>query len=744
MDIDHDLLFGALALQTGVIDPRQFIESFKHWGGRSEPSLRDVLVQFGGISPSDAPHIEYLLRRALDKHQGDAKATLSGLPSMIRQALEALEQIDPEGTSAGLIASQFLGTEESDVGFSLQESRYDLIKPYGSGGIGRIWRARDRQFDREVALKELRRERADDSKVAARFLREARLTGQLEHPGVVPVYELGFRPETNQPYYTMRLVQGRTLAESVHAYHARRAEGRDDPMEFVSLLNAFAAVCNTIAYAHSRGILHRDLKGENVVLGDFGEVIVLDWGVAKRVDQPDDAADAVTETLDAGRDPTLTVQGEIIGTPAYMSPEQAEGRQDRIDQRTDIYGLGTMLYTILTGRSPFEGSSIFDVLRKAVKGEHSPPRQINPDAPAALEEACLKAMAKAPEKRYASAAELAQEVQRWQEVQRRQAEDALRTSEEKYRSLADLIPGIVWTARPDGWIDYANQFWLKFTGLTMEETEGSGWAVAVHPDDLDHVVKVWAKSLQTGEPAEVQYRIKRAADGVYRWFLAQGRPVRDGEGRIFKWFGLLTEIDDQKQGEKALKREYSLVRLLHEVTVAAYEAATVEEAMQVAVDKICAYTGWPVGHVYIVDDLSPKDLAPTTIWHLDRPKDFESFVRVTEATRLATGIGLPGRVLAAKQPFWVMDVTKDDNFPRAKLAANLGVKGAFGFPVATAGGVAAVLEFFTSDPIEPDEALLRSMAQIGLQLGQVFDRKRAKAELQEVRSRLTNEFKRLD
>src|SRR4029453_9471516 len=107
-------------------------------------------------------------------------------------------------------------------GFSLQESRYDLIKPYGSGGIGRIWRARDRQFDREVALKELRRERADDSKVAARFLREARLTGQLEHPGVVPVYELGFRPETNQPYYAMRLLHGRPLAHAGAHTHPQR------------------------------------------------------------------------------------------------------------------------------------------------------------------------------------------------------------------------------------------------------------------------------------------------------------------------------------------------------------------------------------------------------------------------------------------------------------------------------------------------------------------------------------------
>ncbi len=205
--------------------------------------------------------------------------------------------------------------------------------------------------------------------------------------------------------------------------------------------------------------------------------------------------------------------------------------------------------------------------------------------------------------------------------------------------------------------------------------------------------------------------------------------MRDREGRIVKWFGLLTEIEDQKQGQKALERQNALVRLLHQVTVAAYEAATVEEALQAGIDQVCAYTGWPVGHVYVLADDGSQELVPTTIWHLDRPEDFESFVRVTEATRLAAGAGLPGRVLAGKQPFWIMDVTQDDNFPRAKAAANLGVKGAFAFPVLTAAGVVAVLEFFTSEPKEPDEVLLRAMAQIGLQLGQVFERKRAERAL---------------
>ena len=211
----------------------------------------------------------------------------------------------------------------------------------------------------------------------------------------------------------------------------------------------------------------------------------------------------------------------------------------------------------------------------------------------------------------------------WRDVtERKRAEEELRASEEQYHSLADLIPGIVWTARSDGSIDYANQFWFKYTGLTMPQTEGSGWTVTVHPDDLEHLSQVWGKALQCGEPVEVEYRIRRAADGVYRWFLAQGRPVRDREGRIVKWFGLITDIEDQKQGQKVLERQNALVRLLHQITVAAYEAAPVEEALEAGIGQVCAYTGWPIGHVYVLADDGSEELVPTSIWHLDRPTDF--------------------------------------------------------------------------------------------------------------------------
>ena len=263
-----------------------------------------------------------------------------------------------------------------------------------------------------MALKELRPEQANNPVVWSRFLEEAKITGQLEHPNIVPVHELVRAGEGRQPFYTMRFVKGRTLSEAIEAFHRCRAEGKFDPLEFRALLGAFLGVCNAVAYAHSRGVIHRDLKPENVVLGDYGEVIVLDWGLAKLVERPEETlSPAVALAPDADRGET--VEGQVLGTPAYMSPEQAEGRWDSVDRRTDIYGLGAILYEILAGQPPFDGDGIADVLRKVATEPPAPPRSLCPATPPPLEAVCLKALAKRPGDRYASALDLADEVRHY-------------------------------------------------------------------------------------------------------------------------------------------------------------------------------------------------------------------------------------------------------------------------------------------------------------------------------------------
>jgi serine/threonine-protein kinase len=163
----------------------------------------------------------------------------------------------------------------------------------------------------------------------------------LEHPGIVPVYELAWRRDTGHPFYTMRFVKGRTMSDASKAYHEKRATGQADPLEFSTLLNAFVVVCKTVAYAHSRGVIHRDIKGQNVIVGDFGEVVVLDWGLAKLVDQTDEEVEAPTVSMDhcATGKVELTMHGDALGTPAYMAPEQAAARTCMVPVRCSTTSL---------------------------------------------------------------------------------------------------------------------------------------------------------------------------------------------------------------------------------------------------------------------------------------------------------------------------------------------------------------------------------------------------------------------
>jgi serine/threonine-protein kinase len=413
---DRNLLFGVLALQADLLSPAQFAEACSAWAGRKDTPLADLLVERGWLSPSDRVDVEKLLQRKLAKHQGDARAGLAEVTTdAVRQSLVGVDDAGVRQSLAGLSTpprGHVLLSTTAHV--PAANDRYTLSRLHATGGIGRVWLARDASLGRDVALKELRPERASQPALWARFLREAQVTGQLEHPSIVPVYEVGRRPD-EQPFYTMRFVRGRTLAEAAHAYHQRRARGEAGPLELRELLTAFVGVCQAVAYAHSRGVLHRDLKPQNVVLGDYGEVMLLDWGLAKVTGESEDApaADRAPVALAGEGQRDETVAGQVLGTPAYMAPEQAEGRLDLLDARTDVYGLGAVLYEVLCGRPPFGGPDTTAVLRRVVHEAPLPPRSVVPDTPRALEAVCLKALAKQPAQRYGKALELAGEVQRW-------------------------------------------------------------------------------------------------------------------------------------------------------------------------------------------------------------------------------------------------------------------------------------------------------------------------------------------
>jgi WD40 repeat protein/serine/threonine protein kinase len=313
--------------------------------------------------------------------------------------------------------------KHSSAGASADE-RYTLTRLHAVGGIGQVWLAYDAELEREVALKELRPDRSSDASLQKRFLHEAQITGRLQHPGIVPVYEMmrgsaesALEPvgtSDEQPFYTMRFVRGHTLTAAVDEYHRNRAKGKGGSFEFIALLNAFVSVCNTVAYAHARGVIHRDLKGQNIVLGDFGEVMVLDWGLAKVLGKTLDEGESSTVRLELSTGTAEhSVPGSVMGTPAFMAPEQAAGCHERIDQRTDVFGLGAILFTILTGHPPFAGEDSKETLRRARDADAPRADAVCSGVPPALAAICGKAMARDPVDRYASASDLAREVQQW-------------------------------------------------------------------------------------------------------------------------------------------------------------------------------------------------------------------------------------------------------------------------------------------------------------------------------------------
>jgi tetratricopeptide (TPR) repeat protein len=295
-----------------------------------------------------------------------------------------------------------------------RRSRFRPLRPLGRGGLGEVHVALDEELHREVALKEVQARFLGDPDSVRRFVREAEVTGRLEHPGVVPVYGLGAYPD-GRPYYAMRLIRGESLESAIQRFHEADRPGRDAgerSLSFRTLLSRFVAVCNAVAYAHSRGVLHRDLKPANVMLGPFGETLVIDWGLAKVLPGTPSGPEGAAPASPSSGDALLTDPGVLAGTPAYMSPEQAAGDQAAVGPTSDVYALGAILYAVLTGQAPFR-SQLVAILAEVQQGAFVPPQRIKTGVPRALAAICLKAMALSPSDRYATATELAADVERW-------------------------------------------------------------------------------------------------------------------------------------------------------------------------------------------------------------------------------------------------------------------------------------------------------------------------------------------
>ena len=307
------------------------------------------------------------------------------------------ETLAPRASSPALATPPPSTTASTDAVAAGDPDRYEQIAEHARGGLGRVVRAVDKRLGRTVAVKELLRHDAENE---ARFLREALITARLEHPGIVPVHEAGRWPN-GDPYYVMKLVEGRTLKELMIE--------RSDFRPRCELLPHVIAVADAVGYAHSEGVIHRDLKPSNVIVGEFGETIVVDWGLAR--DRKSSVPEPASDLLPSASGSLSTISGKVIGTPAYMSPEQARG--ELVDERADVYAIGAMLYELYTGAPPHEGTTPQAVLDRVLAGPARPLCELG-QVPDELATIVDKAMARDPDARYPTASALAEDLRRYQ------------------------------------------------------------------------------------------------------------------------------------------------------------------------------------------------------------------------------------------------------------------------------------------------------------------------------------------
>jgi serine/threonine protein kinase len=433
---DRNLLFGILALQMDFISRDALIQAMHAWVLEKAKPLGQILVERGTLPGDLRECVEVMIDKHVQVHGNDPQQSLAAISSAssIPQDLQEIADPDVHASLARVAAAREEPTDSHatrsvSAGTASRGSRFRIIRPHARGGIGEVFVARDEELNREVALKEMQSRHAENPASRARFVLEAEITGGLEHPGIVPVYGLG-RHADGRPFYAMRFIRGDSLMEAIEKYHKPGGKSPAGParnLQLRNLLRRLIDVCNALQYAHDRGVLHRDLKPGNIMLGKYGETLVVDWGLAKAVGSRQSSQDGTKESGVRAAGSTLvepplrpasgsgsaeTVAGSAIGTPAFMSPEQAAGRVDLLGPASDVYSLGATLYCLLTGQSPVKGPEA-ETLKKVQAGDFPLPRQIKREIVPSLEAICLKAMALRAQDRYAAPKDLADDIEQW-------------------------------------------------------------------------------------------------------------------------------------------------------------------------------------------------------------------------------------------------------------------------------------------------------------------------------------------
>jgi serine/threonine protein kinase len=409
----RNLLFGVLALQNNFIGRDDLVSAFTTWYADKSCPLAQVLVDCGALDAPRRVLLEALMSEFLKQHGSDPAPSLAALSSIgsVRDELSRVGAADVQATLAeaasdlhdnlGLVRDELSRVGAADVQATLAEAAsdlhdnqsdiksrfddYELMELLGSGGMGVVYKARQVSLDRRVALKVIRSHRLASPDEHRRFFMEARVVATLNHPNIVPIYEIGMHD--GMPYFSMMLLEGGRLSDRTH-------QGPLNPREVAGLM---ATVARAVHAAHQCGILHRDLKPSNILFNDHGIPYVTDFGLAKRVDSDD----------------SQTATGQIMGSPSYMAPEQARGHSRDVGLAADVYALGAILYELLTGRPPFRGASIMETLDLVRNQDPVPPSRLVPRLRRDLETICLKCLEKDPRKRYDTASEVADDLERF-------------------------------------------------------------------------------------------------------------------------------------------------------------------------------------------------------------------------------------------------------------------------------------------------------------------------------------------
>lgn len=436
--VDRYLFFGLLALQNGFVNRDQLVAAFGKWVGDKSRPLDQLMVESGALHVQARDALMLMVDQHLRQNDNDVHKSFQGLSgSDVADVCDRLETLNDNDVRASLVLLPVMDRLESEapgIGqWTSTGQRFRFLRPLpgGRGGMGIITVARDEELGREVALKQIQPDKARHDIYRDKFQFEAEITGNLEHPGIIPVYGCG-TDDLGNPFYAMRLVQGDHLGQAIRDFHSppsqtpealRALDGKKvySSVEFLTLVDRFIDACQAVRYAHARGVLHRDLKPGNILLGRFGETLIIDWGLARLrslQNRPKNIASKsvpprLLEVPSGSGSPTM--EGSFLGTPGYASPEQAQGDIDKIAEQSDIYSLGAILYHIITGIIPANGTNgdIGEVLDNTIRGHLVQPGEIDRGIPAGLTAIAMHAMSLRPEDRYQQVGDLIDDLVRW-------------------------------------------------------------------------------------------------------------------------------------------------------------------------------------------------------------------------------------------------------------------------------------------------------------------------------------------